>query len=156
MGGSGAQYCWYDAAYGNMNDYANNTSVDFEKGRDNTANVLAKWDLGTKTGGYGAHDKNESYDDIWGQIKTEVENGWFVPSKGEWAVFAGAFQLGSYYLGPTYGLSSQYWSSSQTNNTSCCSVAFDYFREGMTEYQLGCMFNAPVNSENSLRLSTTF
>ena len=37
-------YDWYNAARGNMNDYATATSPDFGKGKDNTATMISKWE----------------------------------------------------------------------------------------------------------------
>ena len=55
-------------------------------------------------------------DDMWGLIGDEVADGWFVPSKSEWAAFGGEVlepnNITSSNFGD-YGLSSWCWSSSQ-------------------------------------------
>ncbi len=71
---------WYYNAYGNMSDYYTTTSGDFGTGRANTETMISKWN----NSGYGEQNAN----DMWGLIQNEVENGWFVPSRGEWAAFA--------------------------------------------------------------------
>ena len=104
---------WYKAAKGNMNDYATTTSQEFGKGKDNTATMISKWEAKA----YGEQD----YKDVWGRIKTQANNGWFVPSSQEWAAFAK--QLGitkSNYS--SKGLSGYYWSSSQCIATNAYSI----------------------------------
>ena len=138
---TGTYYYWYYAAHGNMNDYATATSLEFGKGKENTVAMIAKWNAS----GYGEQNYNETYLDMWGAIKGEVDKGWFVPSKGEWAAFGD--NLGIRPNNYTeYSLSSWYWSSSQYNINNAWSVAFVG----------GNASNANVNDNGHVRLSTTF
>ena len=100
---------WYDDAYGNMDDYATATSVDFGVGEKNTQTMISKWN----SSAYGSQN-NGSYTDMWGisAVQSGTWNGstgWYVPSRGEWAAFAS--QLGitddnyeNYGLSNTTGL----------------------------------------------------
>lgn len=102
------RYIWYHEAYGYMEDYATATSLEFGKGRTNTATMIEKWN----TKSYGEQDTNPYYKDVWGQITEKVAKGWFVPSRAEWAAFAE--ELGVTEKDYTsLGLSNLYWSSSQ-------------------------------------------
>ncbi len=56
----GTSYCWYDAAYGNMRDYNEATSVDFGKGKQNTKKMIEYWNREE----YGAQDDNGTYKDM--------------------------------------------------------------------------------------------
>ena len=99
---------WYHAACGKISDYTSLTSEDFGKGKSNTATMISKWN----TEAYGnKNDCWQDHADLWGEIQTQVNNGWFVPSSKEWAAFNK--QLGitkSNY--ESKGLSDWYWSSS--------------------------------------------
>lgn len=144
VGGTSTTYNWYYAALGNMSDYATATSVDFGKGKENTANMIAKWDKGAEEGGYGAQDAG-TYKDMWGEIKEEVAKGWFVPSRAEWAAFAQELGITSSNY-TTYGLSNYYWSSSQRNTNNAWSANF----------YLGYMYSSNVTNNYYVRLSATF
>ena len=110
---------------------------------------MAKWDLGTAEGGWGAQNDNATYDDMWGAIKEQVDDGWFVPSKDEWAAFADMavtelnLTTGNY---STYGLNAWYWSSSQND-------AFDAY---YAYFDLGYINYTNVYDGDSVRLSATF
>lgn len=99
---------WYHAACGKISDYTSLTSEDFGKGKSNTATMISKWN----TEAYGnKNDCWQDHADLWGEIQTQVNNGWFVPSSKEWAAFNK--QLGitkSNY--ESKGLFDWYWSSS--------------------------------------------
>ena len=56
------------------------TSGEFGTGKANTAIMIATWNADT--------DEVKSSNDVWGQIQTQVNNGWFLPSKAEWSAFA--------------------------------------------------------------------
>lgn len=123
----GTLYCWYDAAYVKLDKIVGPSDDDFGDGEENTTYVMAKWDLGTAEGGWGAQNDNTKYDDMWGAIKEQVDDGWFVPSKDEWAAFADMavtelnLTTGNY---STYGLNSWYWSSSQSNAINAYGASF--------------------------------
>ena len=76
---------WYYIAYGNMSDYETATSDVFGSGRANTTKMINKWNRTNGETQYGAQNSR----DIWGNLATEYANGWFVPSKLEWAAFVG-------------------------------------------------------------------
>ena len=93
-----------------MNDYATTTSKDFGEGRANTKTMIEKWN-------------NEYYgkqrsSDMWGVIQTEVGDiknpTWFVPSRAEWGAFGDNLGITSDNY-QDYGLSNDYWSSSQSD-----------------------------------------
>ena len=144
VGSASTYYHWYYAAYGNMSDYATATSLEFGTGKENTANMIAKWDKGAEEGGYGAQDAG-TYKDMWGEIKEEVANGWFVPSRAEWAAFAQELGITSSNY-TTYGFSNYYWSSSQSGADRAWRASFS----GVY------MDNGVVDSLNYVRLSATF
>lgn len=137
---SGA-YVWYNAAQGNMSDYATTTSQKFGTGRQNTLNMIEKWN----NKAYGEQNNNSKYTDIWGEVQEQVANGWFVPSRQEWAAFAG--QLGitkSNYS--SKDLSRLYWSSSQFNENRI-------YRLNLGD---GAMNYNYVNDNLYVRLATSF
>lgn len=147
---SGA-YDWYNAAKGIMNDYATTTSQEFGKGKDNTATMIIKWE--TKI--YGNQNAGAHHKDIWGQIKSQVNNGWFVPSRQEWAAFAG--QLGitkSNYS--SKGLSIWYWSSSQYNSNSAYYINCGYVDNSGCVNNSGYIGNSDTTNGSYVRLATTF
>lgn len=134
-------YDWYNAAKGNMNDYTTTTSQEFGKGKDNTTTMISKWD----SKAYGEQNTCADHKDIWGQIKAQANNGWFVPSRQELAAFAG--QLGitkSNYS--SKGLSRLYWSSSQFNENRI-------YRLNLGD---GAMNYNYVNDNLYVRLATSF
>lgn len=130
-------YYWYYKAYENMSDYAAMTSGDFGTGKANTEAMIKKWD----NSGYGEQNAN----DMWRLIQNEVENGWFVPSRGEWSAFAQELGITTSNY-PSFGLSGYYWSSSQQSTSTAYNVHFD----------LGCITNFYVNENIYVPLSTTF
>ena len=150
----GNDHSWYKEAYGKMSDYSTFTSEAFGKGKENTEKMIERMknhsdskyngvDYGEPTTGTNA--------DIWNIIEDKVKEGWFVPSKAEWAAFASYLNTSktstdtNYYV--NYGLNSYYWSSSQYDYNDACGVHFDY----------GGMYNFRVdNSATSLRLCATF
>ena len=148
---NGTTYHWYYAAFGNMSDWNNETtgtSKAFGTGKTNTTRMITKWN----NAGYGEKDAkcshNPKHVDMWGQIQTQVSNGWFVPSFEEWSAFGYAmvnnkFRSNNY---STLGLGGYYWSSSQ-NST--------YYAWGAT-FGNGYMYDGDVNGNTYVRLCTTF
>ena len=51
------------------------TSEDFGTGKTNTDAIIRIWNADT--------DEAKSSSDVWGNIQTQVNNGWFLPSKAE-------------------------------------------------------------------------
>ena len=143
---NGTYYCWYDAAYGKMNDYASQTSTDFGAGEQNTINMIAKWNGSL----YGAQNDNRTYDDMWGisAVNSRTWNGssgWYIPSKEEWAAFAGQLNITSSNYS-SKGLSDLYWSSSQYNTSYAWHAYFNF----------GDFNHYYVFNYNYVRLGTTF
>lgn len=106
-----SSYIWYGNAEGNILDYASITKTEFGEGKNNTQNIIGKWNAGTD-GGYGAQRSN----DMWGKIQNEVKKGWFVPSRDEWSAFGDGLKITStnYYK---VGLRYMNWSSSLYNES---------------------------------------
>ena len=145
---NGTYYDWYNAAYSKgMSDYATTTSGDFGKGKSNTTTMISKWNAKA----YGDQDQCSSgYKDMWGQIQEKVNNGWFVPSRAEWSAFGGELGISKdssneKYYG-NFGLSSHYWSSSQSSANSAWCAGFNS----------GFMGSRYVNNGSYVRLSATF
>ena len=98
-----SEHYWYKSAYNKMTI---DTSEDFEKGKENTQTMISQWNSNK----YPPQDDN----DMWGLIQTQVNNGWFVPSRAEWSAFAEELGITEdNYV--NYNLSDWYWSSSQHN-----------------------------------------
>ena len=132
------KYYWYQSAYGNMSDFSSTTSTDFGKGQQNTKNIISKWNSSI----YGSQNSN----DIWGVIKKQIEEGWYVPSRDEWQAFANAFNIKSSNYNSTYGFLGNCWSSSQSDVNSAWNIRFNN----------SIISNDNVFSSLYIRLSTTF
>ncbi len=120
-------YCWYYAAYGNMNDYNDVTSGDFGKGKQNTEKMMKYWSEKK----YGEQNNW----DMWKLIQSEVEEGWFVPSRAEWAAFLE--ELGITWSNyRSFGIEYDYWSSSQFDTKCACrvSVILNYMEAMRVDY----------------------
>ena len=126
----GTLYCWYDAAWGNLDSSYNVSGADNDfavagaepTGRINTKRMIASWNAEE----YGAQNDNSTYDDIWGVIQDEVARGWFVPSKSEWSAFGAVLGITGSNSYNTFGLSRRYWSSSQTGTDGAYYANFYY------------------------------
>ena len=129
-----SNFYWYYDADRAMNDYSETTSRDFGLGITNTDKMLGKWN----NSAYGIQN---SYD-VWGNIQIFVKNGWFVPSKDEWAAFGNELKITS----RSYGLKDIYHSSTQVSNRFIAVPQF--YQEKMNQNY--------VNNKFSLRLATTF
>ena len=136
----GTRYCWYDAAYGKLDKTVATSENDFGRGRENTEYVNEKWNDPSLP--WGAHNDNSSYDDMWEVIQEEIADVWFVPSKSEWCAFGAAFGI----TRNTYGLSNNYWSSSQNNASGAYNMRFYSDTIGYID----------VNTGYYVRLATTF
>ena len=147
---SGTYYCWYDAAYGNLDSSYNVSGTDNDfavagaepTGRINTERMIASWNAEE----YGAQNANSTYDDMWGVIQDEVARGWFVPSKSEWAAFGAAFEITSSNFSNTYGLGIYCWSSSQFGTSLAYYAGFS----------TGNIRSSNVGINLYVRLATTF
>uniref|UniRef100_UPI003AF000AF hypothetical protein n=1 Tax=Holdemanella sp. TaxID=1971762 RepID=UPI003AF000AF len=114
-----SQHYRYQNAYGNMIGYA--TSTSFGSGKQNTKNMIAKWN----SSGYGTLNSN----DMWGvstvQSKINANPAWYVPSKEEWSAFADKLGITSSNYG-NKGLSYLCWSSSQDDFEFAWNADFDH------------------------------
>ena len=142
---SGERYCWYDAAYGKLNRPVGEEENDFGSGEERTTYAMNKWD----NEDWGPQNDNKDELDMFGVIKEEVTNGWFVPSKSEWSAFG---CMANEEMGVTttnyseYDLSSSYWSSSQDKS---------YFAY-VAQFNVDYCASTVVYGVDSVRLSTTF
>ena len=141
---TGLHYWYYDA-YGNMNDYASCTSMAFGSGEQNTRNMITKWNASE----YGEQNAGD-YTDLWGldAIQSGTWNGstgWYVPSAGEWAAFAGNLEIYTYNY-KDKGLSDDYVSSSQASHTYIWNPQFF----------TGYVMTKHVRGKIPVRLGTTF
>ena len=81
-------HTWYkNAASSGISDYNTITSESFGSGKTNTATMIAKWN----SSAYG--DQVDT--DMWKAIQTQVNKGWFVPSKEEWSAFGSNLSIDS-------------------------------------------------------------
>ena len=129
-----SKHYWYKSAYNKMTI---DTSEDFEKGKENTQTMISQWNSNK----YPPQDDN----DMWGLIQTQVNNGWFVPSRAEWSAFAEELGITKDNF-VTYNLSDWYWSSSQGSKYVAWRAAFNF----------GYMRYDDVRNDNSVRLAATF
>ena len=126
-----------------------NTENDFAvagakpTGRVNTKRMIDAWNAGNGEGGYGEQNEN----DIWGLIQEEVSNGWFVPSKSEWAAFGAKF-ISTQRNCEKWGFKDDayYWSSSQY---------LDQFFYNISINACNVLYNTG-NYVGYVRLATTF
>ena len=135
---------WYYSAYSTrITDQVitSSSDSDFGTGKARTATMISAWNNET----YGTKNGDSSYTDMWGVIQTKTNNGWFVPSKTEWVAFGSAFSITSSNYS-SFGLSLNYWSS------SLC----DTYRAYYVLFGSGYMGSGYLNSNNYVRLATTF
>ena len=147
----GTSYCWYNAAYGKLDNLVGNTTNDFGQGKTNTTTMIAEWNKG-ENGKYGAQNAK----DMWGVIQKADSAGktwdlskWFVPSKAEWAAFGDMTYTKIGLTTSDYGnyrLKNYYWSSAQN-------YAYDAYN---ARFGNGDLSGNYVNGSSSVRLSATF
>lgn len=139
-------HSWYFHANGHLDNIysVNEESNDFATagaeptGRINTERMIESWNSSQ----YGGQISN----DMWGIIQEKVAEGWFVPSKSEWATFGETFGITSSNYANTFGLENTNWSSSQK----------DYNRAYHTNFINGRISHISVDFPDSVRLATTF
>ncbi len=139
-----SSHYWYYSAYSTkITDQVitSSSDSDFGTGKARTATMISAWNNET----YGIKNGDSSYTDMWGAIQTQTNNGWFVPSKTEWAAFGSAFSITSSNYS-SFGLSLYYWSS------SLCDTYHAYY----VLFGSGYMGSGHLNSNNYVRLATTF
>ena len=115
---------WYKNAYkypdGLMTTWQTDTSANFGSGYTNTGNMIEIWNKnGEGEGSYSGATQDSQ--DLWGHIQDKYNEGWYVPSSGEWSAFGYYLsnkdetpliigQHGNYYS--VYGFYC-FWSSTQ-------------------------------------------
>ena len=129
-------FYWYNSAIG-LDDQVSYSANDFGDGKTNTTTMISKWN----STAYGAQNAV----DMWRVIQDEVSEGWFVPSKSEWAAFGAAFEITSSNFS-TFGLGYNYWASSQNGTSSAYRANFYY----------GRIYSNTVSERFNVRLATTF
>ena len=130
----GSQHYWYYSTYGEMSI---DTATAFETGKANTQTMISQWNNNK----YPPQNDN----DMWKLIQTQANKGWFVPSKEELSAFVEELGITSSNY-TTKGLSTWYWSSSQSGTFSAWIASFGN----------GYMSNGYMDTINYVRLSTTF
>ena len=131
-------HTWYkNAASSGISDYNTITSESFGSGKTNTATMIAKWN----SSAYG--DQVDT--DMWKAIQTQVNKGWFVPSKEEWSAFGSNLGIDSTnYV--NYNLSDYCWSSSLNDENHAW----------IADFIDGYMNGGDFNYSSFVRLSATF
>ena len=99
----GTKYCWYENAVADEDRIVDDSTNDFGAGKENTVYVMNKW----KNSSWGPQNNN----DIWGVIEDKINEGWFVPTKTEWAAFLVSMRI-DYTKFEDYNLEIEYWTSS--------------------------------------------
>ena len=122
-------------------------------GRKNTEAIMAKFKA-TSEGGWGTAVTGKIYIDMLEVIGTKYNSsiGWFVPSKQEWAAFAGFLSgkgLTTSNYNSTFGLSDRYCSSSQHSSGYPQS-------EWRALFSNGNFGDSTINGSDYVRLCTTF
>ena len=131
-------FYWYYDSLGKLKDYSEN-SLDFGMGRANTELTITKWNGSL----YG--EQNDR--DIWKYIQTEVKDGWFIPSIGEWAAFANELGITSSNFYSIYKLTkSDYWTSSKYH-------AYGMYKLNLRDNKFKDLY---ASNPRSIRLTTTF
>ena len=129
-----SEYYWYKSAHGEMTI---DTSEDFEQGKTNTQTMISQWNSNK----YPPQDDN----DMWKLIQTQVNNGWFVPSRAEWSAFAEELGITKEnYV--NHNLRAWYWCSSQRSANNAWTADFTNCH----------MSNFPVDTNGYVRLAATF
>ena len=121
------QYYWYVHANDKMNP--SDTSINFGTGYRNTGSMIRIWNKnGIGEGSYPGAVQDDH--DIFKHIQTKYQDGWYIPSVGEWIAFVdylsnktdnpltnnsstGVYIEDSSNYNSIYGLSHKYWTSSQ-------------------------------------------
>ena len=129
-----------------MSDWQSQTSTSFGSGKQNTKNMIAKWN----SSAYGSQNGDSNYPDMWGLSAVQSgtwngSSGWYVPSREEWAAFGGQLGITTSNYG-NKGLSDWCWSSSQNGTYGAWNANF---------YD-GCMGIGIGNYSNYVRLGATF
>ena len=143
-------FYWYKNAVARMPSSVKDTSEAFGKGKENTETIIDIWNAG-ESGKYNAA-QNER--DIFKYIQEKCQQGWYIPSLGEWTAFVYYFtnktdletKLTISNYNSAYELSDRYWSSSQSDPYKVVEVYFGaWIMSGYT-----------ADMDVSVRLGATF
>ena len=104
-------------------------------------------------GDYGSIDACETHKDIWGQIRTLVNKGWFVPSKDEWSAFGGELGITKENYKAKGLEKCSYWSSSLSKGTYVYPNGHAYITYFDNAEKTGYLGLDLINSANYIRLS---
>lgn len=121
---------WYNSASGKLDNYHSESYNDFGEGKKFTDYYIEKWN----TLAYGTQNGGSSATDMWGIIQYKAKEGWFVPSRAEWAAFGSYLNTSNartdtnYY--ENYGLSRFYLSSAQYTKDNIYMAVFNGTRIG--------------------------
>ena len=138
-----SRFYWYKNAYENkIYDYSllkDVTTSYFGDGRNNTRNMIEKWENSE----YGEKDSL----DIWGKIKKQYFDGWFIPSGSENTEFYRALNINSsnYREKGFYNI----WSSSRDYSFGADSACVTYFETSSGAW-------ADINWKYAVRLNKVF
>lgn len=138
-------FYWYKNASGNMSPLI--TSNNFGEGNENTRKMIEKWNAAETTNGYPNSIQDDQ--DIWKHIQTKYKEGWFLPSRGEWAAFSNELAITSNEIRNSYKLKPTYWTSSQKDSWRGWSPYYYNSYYNMQDYKIG-------NYTFTVRLATTF
>lgn len=112
-----------------------NNSLNFGTGRKNTEEILSAWEK-EKCG-------MKLENDLWSFMRHYYDNGWFVPSSGEWAAFVDQLSINGYNLSDYFDY--YFWTSSVLDYSWILSIHYDLDFYG----------ESPTSNYN-VRLSITF
>lgn len=135
---SGTSYCYF-AGFKYLYLDVTPEGEDFGKGEKNTQDMMNLWKRET------GYQNMGNWDDIFGAMQTEYNNGWFIPSKSELAALSNELNVTeSTYneLGLNYG----YWSSSSYSST----------RTYYARFVFGQMSNITNDADLHVRLAKKF
>ena len=135
-------YTWYKNAYGKM--LATDTSTNFGTGKSNTKKMIEIWNSNGGNGRYTGATQDSR--DVWKHIQTRYNQGWFLPSRAEWAAFSNELGITGNNYNSTYGISAQYLSSSQKNSQYIWYIV----------YPFNMISDDSVGATSGVRLATTF
>lgn len=108
----------YATAYFKLIDnYKTLTSPVFGAGRQNTLTMIEKWNNEE----YGEKNRGSS-PDLWGEIQTLVNDGWFVSSCAEWSAFGDGLNLTKDNYSDK-GLKIWYWTSTLSGYKSAYAIS---------------------------------
>lgn len=141
-------YWYYNVKNEGMATWETDTSRNFGAGYANTGTIIDIWNDG-ENGKYNAAQNNL---DIWKYIQEEYQEGWYIPSLGEWVAFADYLEhkkdnpLTVSNYNTIYGLSTGYWSSSPASKYNAWVLNFN-----------GKSISSPsVDTGIKIRLGATF